>query len=224
MPGAAGPKGTPAANAAPDDLGSEMREVMWISPDQSTAEGRWFWGEYQEFGFDVKMQRASADPTLIGVDRSSLKTGSQAHARPLDRGELARADRAGGSGFRHRRDGEAHRFPHAHRNRGGSGRGRRRRSGQARHRLPPLGAAKRDRGLRSHRLHQGDAGLGSGASGQRNSIPRAISSSKPSPTSAARTANRTPPTMSNSGPSTRIGRWKSFTRSMATTTRNSSAL
>ena len=29
---------------------SEMREVMWISPDQSQAEGRWFWGEYQEFG------------------------------------------------------------------------------------------------------------------------------------------------------------------------------
>ena len=63
-------KGTAAANATPDDLGSEMREVMWVSPDQSTAEGRWFWGEYQEFGFDVKMQRASADPTLIGVDRS----------------------------------------------------------------------------------------------------------------------------------------------------------
>jgi quinohemoprotein amine dehydrogenase len=70
-------KGTPPANAAPDDLGSEMREVMWISPDQSMAEGRWFWGQYQEFGFDVKLQRGSADPTLIGADRSSLKTGTQ---------------------------------------------------------------------------------------------------------------------------------------------------
>jgi len=70
-------KGTLAANAAPNDLGSAMREVMWVSPDQSTAEGRWFWGEYQEFGFDVKMQRASADPTLIGADRSLLKAGSQ---------------------------------------------------------------------------------------------------------------------------------------------------
>ncbi len=28
-------KGTPAAEAAPDDLGSEMREVMWVSPDQA---------------------------------------------------------------------------------------------------------------------------------------------------------------------------------------------
>jgi quinohemoprotein amine dehydrogenase len=70
-------KGTPAAKATPDDLGSDMREVMWISPDQSMAEGRWFWGEYQEFGADVKLTRASADPTLIGADRSLLKTGTQ---------------------------------------------------------------------------------------------------------------------------------------------------
>ena len=72
-------KGTPATNPSPDDLGSEMREVMSLSADQSSAQGRWFWGQYQEFGFDVKMQRASADPTLIGVDGASLKTGSQAN-------------------------------------------------------------------------------------------------------------------------------------------------
>jgi quinohemoprotein amine dehydrogenase len=53
-----------------------MREALWISPDQTWGEGRWFWGEYQEFGFDITMQRASADPTLIGVDRSLLKAGS----------------------------------------------------------------------------------------------------------------------------------------------------
>ena len=123
MPGAAAPRERRLPNAAPDDLGSEMREVMWVSPDQSTAEGRWFWGEYQEFGFDVKMQRASADPTLIGVDRSLLKTGSQGTRVRLIGGKLAGADCARGSGFRNRRDGEAHRFAHAHRNRGGSGRG-----------------------------------------------------------------------------------------------------
>lgn len=72
-------KGTSPAGSAPDDLSSEMREVMWISPDQSQAEGRWFWGQYQEFGFDVKMQRASADATLAGVDRSALKTGTRAN-------------------------------------------------------------------------------------------------------------------------------------------------
>jgi quinohemoprotein amine dehydrogenase len=72
-------KGTTPAGSAPDDLSSEMREVMWVSPDQSQAEGRWFWGQYQEFGFDVKLQRASAEPTLLGVDRSALKAGSQAN-------------------------------------------------------------------------------------------------------------------------------------------------
>ena len=60
-----------------DDINKEAREVLWFSPDESQAEGRWFWGQYQEFGFDVKLRRASADPTLIGVDRTALKTGSQ---------------------------------------------------------------------------------------------------------------------------------------------------
>jgi quinohemoprotein amine dehydrogenase len=72
-------KGTTPAGAAPDDLSKEMREAMWVSPDQLHAEGRWFWGEYQEFGFDVKLQRASADPTLIGVDRAMLKLGTQSN-------------------------------------------------------------------------------------------------------------------------------------------------
>jgi quinohemoprotein amine dehydrogenase len=54
-----------------------MRETLWISPDQLWAEGRWFWGEYQEFGVDVKLVRATADARLIGVDHAMLKTGSQ---------------------------------------------------------------------------------------------------------------------------------------------------
>ena len=59
-------KGPLPANATPDNLSSEVREVVGILPIISTAEGRWFWGEYQEFGYDVTLQRASADPTLIG--------------------------------------------------------------------------------------------------------------------------------------------------------------
>jgi quinohemoprotein amine dehydrogenase len=70
-------KGGQAASTGPDDLNSEMREVMLVSSDQSQAEGRWFWGDYQEFGFDVKMERASADPRLLGVDHQGLKAGSQ---------------------------------------------------------------------------------------------------------------------------------------------------
>ncbi len=72
-------KGGEPAGSAPDDLNSEAREVLWIAPDHSTAEGRWFWGQYQEFGFDVKMRRVSADPTLLLLDRSALKTGSEAN-------------------------------------------------------------------------------------------------------------------------------------------------
>jgi quinohemoprotein amine dehydrogenase len=66
-----------AANATPDDLNREMRETLWISPDQTFAEGRWFWGEYQEFGVDVRIQRVTPEPALITLDRSSLKTGAQ---------------------------------------------------------------------------------------------------------------------------------------------------
>jgi quinohemoprotein amine dehydrogenase len=72
-------KGVTQPGTAPDDLSSEMREVMWVSPDQSQAEGRWFWGEYQEFGFDVKLRRASSEPALVAVDRTALKIGTQAN-------------------------------------------------------------------------------------------------------------------------------------------------
>ncbi len=33
----------------------ETREAMWFNPNQMEAEGRWYWGAYQEFGFDVKL-------------------------------------------------------------------------------------------------------------------------------------------------------------------------
>lgn len=72
-------QGSGSASASPEDLASEARETMWISPDGSQAEGRWFWGQYQEFGFDVKMQRASSGPALLVVDPPALKTGSQAN-------------------------------------------------------------------------------------------------------------------------------------------------
>jgi quinohemoprotein amine dehydrogenase len=72
-------KGVEAADAAPDNLSSDAREVLWIAPDHLAAEGRWFWGQYQEFGLDVRMRRADAGPALLLVDRSALKTGSEAN-------------------------------------------------------------------------------------------------------------------------------------------------
>jgi quinohemoprotein amine dehydrogenase len=70
-------KGTAADGGGPDDLSKDAREAMLFSEDQSRGEGRWYWGEYQEFGLDVKLERASTEPSLIGLDRAALRAGSQ---------------------------------------------------------------------------------------------------------------------------------------------------
>ena len=80
---------------------------MWVAPDGSRVEGRWFWGQYDELGFDVTMQRASADPTLVLVDPPSFKTGSNANRIRLigDRfpAQVTPADVSVGSGITVRR-------------------------------------------------------------------------------------------------------------------------
>jgi quinohemoprotein amine dehydrogenase len=60
----------------PDDPRSDAREVLWVSADGSQAEGRWYWGQYSEFGFDVRLQRAQDKATVLLVDPPSFKTGS----------------------------------------------------------------------------------------------------------------------------------------------------
>jgi quinohemoprotein amine dehydrogenase len=70
-------KGSEAPGSVPGDPLSEAREAMLMAPDQTTGDGRWFWGEYQEFGFDVTIRRSSSETTLLLVDRASLKIGSQ---------------------------------------------------------------------------------------------------------------------------------------------------
>jgi quinohemoprotein amine dehydrogenase len=66
------------ASSGPGAIPAEMRESMMIAPDQSQAEGRWFWGAYDEFGADVKLRRASGAASVVAVDRPSLKIGSTA--------------------------------------------------------------------------------------------------------------------------------------------------
>jgi quinohemoprotein amine dehydrogenase len=66
--------------SSPDDPSNEAREALWFSPDGTKAEGRWFWGQYQEFGFGVEMRRPSAGATLLAIDRPSLKIGSKANS------------------------------------------------------------------------------------------------------------------------------------------------
>jgi quinohemoprotein amine dehydrogenase len=100
-------QGISAASAAPDDLSTEAREAMWVAPDGSKVEGRWFWGQYEELGFDVTLQRASSDPALLLVDPPSFKAGSNANRIRLigDRfpAQVAPADVTVGSGMTVRR-------------------------------------------------------------------------------------------------------------------------
>jgi quinohemoprotein amine dehydrogenase len=57
---------------------AELRETMWIAPDQNSMEGRWFWGAYEEFGYDVMLHRANDGVTVMGTDLSMIKAGSTA--------------------------------------------------------------------------------------------------------------------------------------------------
>jgi quinohemoprotein amine dehydrogenase len=52
-----------------------LREVMFIEPDWSAIEGRWFAGGYDELGLDVKLQRAGAGLTVVGTDHAGLRRG-----------------------------------------------------------------------------------------------------------------------------------------------------
>ena len=70
--------GANSATAAADDPSNEMQEAMLVASDGLRAEGRWFRGQYQELGIDVKMQRASADAVVLLADPPSLKAGSNA--------------------------------------------------------------------------------------------------------------------------------------------------
>lgn len=67
----------PAAGTAPDDPNSETRETIWFAPDQKSGQGRWFWGEYHEFGFDVTLTRTSGEPVVGGIAPVLLKAGTK---------------------------------------------------------------------------------------------------------------------------------------------------
>ncbi len=61
--------------SAPDSLDAAARETLWFSPDQKSAVGRWFWGAYEEFGWDVKLTRATSEPTIASVAPYAVKAG-----------------------------------------------------------------------------------------------------------------------------------------------------
>lgn len=68
--------GSSGGASAPDAPESAARETMWFAPDRKSATGRWFWGAYEEFGWDVKLTRATSQPTISAVAPYALKAGS----------------------------------------------------------------------------------------------------------------------------------------------------
>ncbi|WP_428334719.1 quinohemoprotein amine dehydrogenase subunit alpha [Novosphingobium sp.] len=70
---ATGVGGKPAA----DSFDQPMREVMLFSADRKTATGRWFWGEYQEFGYDVTLTRADGAPVIGGISGGGILAGAR---------------------------------------------------------------------------------------------------------------------------------------------------
>lgn len=64
------------SNASNNSAPGEARETMLISRDWSTMEGRWFWGDYDEFGIDVTLRRVGQEPVIATLDRAALKSPS----------------------------------------------------------------------------------------------------------------------------------------------------
>lgn len=62
------------------DVNSKTREALDFTPDQQSAKGRWFWGEYHEFGYDVELTRATAAPVVLAFSKAAIKAGTSGNA------------------------------------------------------------------------------------------------------------------------------------------------
>jgi len=66
--------GKPAESADPGNNPVEWKEAMMVSRDGGSMTGRWFWGGYDEFGFDVTLTRVGSQPIVLGTDLYALKS------------------------------------------------------------------------------------------------------------------------------------------------------
>lgn len=62
------------------ESGSEAvwREVMLVEPGWAEMRGRWFTGEYDEFGMDVTMARIGSDAVIAGAHPGAIRAGAAA--------------------------------------------------------------------------------------------------------------------------------------------------
>lgn len=63
------------SDAGAGGTNTAWREVLFVDRDWRRASGRWFTGAYDEFGIDVELERVGADPILLGVADTMIKTG-----------------------------------------------------------------------------------------------------------------------------------------------------
>ncbi len=66
-----------AAGDTPDAPAAQLREALLFAPGQDSAQGRWYWGENHEFGFDVSLTRATGGPAIAAVTPGGAKVGSE---------------------------------------------------------------------------------------------------------------------------------------------------
>jgi len=66
-----------AGKLAPDSPDQPVRQVLQFAPDRKSAVGRWFWGEYQEFGYDVTLTRADGAPVIGAVSSGGIEAGAK---------------------------------------------------------------------------------------------------------------------------------------------------
>jgi quinohemoprotein amine dehydrogenase len=52
------------------------REVLFVERDWKTMWGRWYTGDYDETGIDVRLVRLATDPVVFGTSVAALKAGS----------------------------------------------------------------------------------------------------------------------------------------------------
>ncbi len=70
-------QGATTAKLAPDAPEQPVREVMQFAADRKSAAGRWFWGEYQEFGYDVTLTRADGAPVIAAISPGGIRAGAK---------------------------------------------------------------------------------------------------------------------------------------------------
>ena len=65
-------RGRSSVNGVED---SNLHEVMFVDRDWRTIEGRWFTGAYDEIGLDMRLERVSGEPRVLGAERQALRAG-----------------------------------------------------------------------------------------------------------------------------------------------------